>query len=659
MHVATARPAGRGHLPVTLLAIVSMIAALELGSAGPGSAAAAVVYPGSVPPWATAANDAGTAPAAGTVEGELYLSLRDLPGATALATAVSTPGTGKYHHWVSPAQWIDRFSPTAQEYRGLLDRLRAVGLTITGTPASRLFVVFRATAPTLSRVFSTSMHVYSVAGRQLAAPSTTPSLPANLAGSVVGLSLDQGRQLTRPDSAGSAAAGTGVTPAQATAPCSSYYGERMATMPAAYGRTSFPTALCGYVPAQLRSAYGVPSRRSTVLASAGDRTDGPTGGGQTVAIIDAYASPTVVQDVNTYSQRKGEPPLTTYSQITPRTTYDLAACAYPSGWQGEQTLDVSAVHGMAPGARIVYVGAFNCAGGMDVALATVLDGRLATIVSNSYSTAGEALPADAVRNTVNQHLQAAAEGIGLYYSSGDSGDGAAILGSPAPGFPASSPWATAVGGTTTGIDKDGALVLETGWGSNRDQVQVGPTGTPGYAQPLPGTFTNGAGGGRSTVFAQPGYQRGVVPAGLARGNRVSPDIAADADSYTGVLVGIRPIIDNATLATGPYKEQSYGGTSAAAPLVAAQMALVQQLTGSTIGFANPTLYGNYRAAPGAFRDVVPRADPVALAYTSPLTGITALVTGDKDTSLTVRRGYDDVTGLGAVSFDILRRTATG
>jgi subtilase family serine protease len=661
MHVATARPAGRGHLPVILLAILSMIAALGLGSAGPATAAAPVVYPGSVPAWATAVNDVGTTPSAATVEGEIYLSLRDLPGATALATAVSTPGTAQYRHWVGPEQWIDRFSPTAQQYEGVLALLRARGLTITGTPKSRLFVVFRGTAAQLGAAFGTSMHLYSVAGRRLAAPATTPSLPAGLASSVAGLALDQGRQLTRPDSAVSGdaagtAAATGTTPAQVTAPCSAYYGEHTATMPAAYGRTSFPTSLCGYVPAQLRSAYGVPGRGSPVLAAAGRPADGLTGAGQTVAIIDAYASPTIVQDVDTYSQRHGEPPLTTYSQLTPSTTYDLAACGFPSGWQGEQTLDVQAVHGMAPAAKILYVGAFNCAGGVDVALSTILDDRLSTIVSNSYSAAGEALAADAVRNTVNQHLQAAAEGIGLYYSSGDSGDGSTILGSPSANFPSSSPWATSVGGTSTGIGQGGAIVLETGWGSNVDQVQAGPTGPTGYVQPLPGTFTNGAGGGRSTIFAQPDYQRGVVPDGLARGNRVNPDIAADADAYTGALVGLRPITNETTLATGPYKEASYGGTSLAAPLVAAQMALVQQLTGSTLGFANPMLY---RTTPGAFRDIVPPATPFALAYTSAVTGTTSLVTGDKDTSLTVTRGYDDVTGLGAISFDVLRRSATG
>ncbi|MCW2677341.1 MAG: family peptidase [Modestobacter sp.] len=671
MHVATARPTGRGHLPVTLLAILSMIAAVGLGAAGAASAAAPVAYPGSVPPWATAANDAGTTPSDETIEGEMYLSLRDLPGATALATAVSTPGTAQYRHWVGPQQWIDRFSPTPRQYQGVLAELRAKGLIITGSPKSRLFVVFRGTAAQLGAAFGTSMHLYSVDHRRLAAPATPPSLPADLASSVAGLILDQGRQLTRPDSAVTRDAGTAAgpaagpaattrtTPAQTTASCSAYYGEHTATMPAAYGQTSFPTSLCGYVPAQLRSAYGVPGRGSPVLAAAGRPTEGLTGAGQTVAIIDAYASPTIVQDVDTYSQRHGEPPLTTYSQRTPPVSYDLTACGLPSGWQGEQTLDVEAVHGMAPAAKILYVGAFNCAGGVDVALSTILDDRLSTIVSNSYSTAGEALAADAVRNTVNQHLQAAAEGIGLYYSSGDSGDEAAVLGSPSANLPSSSPWATAVGGTSTGIGPDGAIVLETGWGSNLDQVQVGPSGTSGYAQPLPGTFSNGAGGGRSTLFAQPDYQRGVVPAGLAQGKRVSPDIAADADAYTGELVGLRPIIDDTTLATGPYKEASYGGTSLAAPLVAAQMALVQQLTSSTIGFANPTLYGLHRSAPATFRDVVPRATPFALAHTSPLTGTTTLVTGDKDTSLTVARGYDDVTGLGAISFDILRRSAAG
>lgn len=137
-------------------------------------------------------------------------------------------------------------------------------------------------------------------------------------------------------------------------------------------------------------------------------------------------------------------------------------------------------------------------------------------------------------------------------------------------------------GTSTGIGPDGSVVAETGWGTHVDQV-VAKGDTVTYAEPLPGEFD---GGGRSTILAEPDYQRGVVPNGLARGNRVSADVAADADPYTGYLIGIRPIIDDTTLETGPYEEETYGGTSLSAPLVAAQMARCSSSSASPL--ASPT-----------------------------------------------------------------------
>ena len=657
--LSTASRSRRRRLPLGLTALATATTSAVLGLAAPAQAAGPVAYPHSVPSWATASRDAGAAPAAETIEAEIYLPLRDLPGATALASAVSTPGSSQYRHWISPQQWIDRFSPSASDYNRLVAYLRKGGVTITGTPQSRLFVVFRGTAAQLGSLFGTSMHSYSVAGHELAAPSSAPQLPADLAGVVSGLELDQGRLLTRPDSvpmSGTGEASPTATPANTTAvhvdaPCSTYYGEHTATMPEANGQTTFNTYMCGYVPSQLRSAYGVPS-------TSGRSARALDGAGQTVAIIDAFASPTIQQDVNTYSTNRGEPALTGYSQIVPNTFYDQAACGFPSGWQGEQTLDVEAVHGIAPAAKVLYVGGFNCGGGIDVALSQILDQRLATIVSNSYGNVGEAVPPDAIMGQENQHLQAVAEGIGLYYSSGDYGDEAKALGTPQPDYMASSPWVTAVGGTSTGIAQDGTVAAETGWGSNRDQVVSVDGGAPQYATPLPGPFRFGAGGGRSTVFAQPAYQRGVVPDSLAGGMRVSPDIAADADPYTGMLIGLQPIADNTTGATGPYIEESIGGTSLASPLVAAQMALVQQMTGVTVGFANPAIYALHRAVPSIPRDVSD-TNAFPLAFTSPVTGFSYLVTGNRDTSLAVTPGYDDVTGLGAITFDALRRSAAG
>jgi subtilase family serine protease len=211
-----------------------------------------------------------------------------------------------------------------------------------------------------------------------------------------------------------------------------------------------------------------------------------------------------------------------------------------------------------------------------------------------------------------------------------------------------------------GIDKNGKLLYEAGWGDTVDQIVKDASGNLAYAEPLPGKrFVGGAGGGTSAVFAQPDYQKNAVPTALANGHRVSPDVAALADPYTGFQIGIRPIIDDGTLETGDFINETYGGTSLASPIVAAQIAIVQQSTHTSIGFANPTLYGINRVLPASFRDVVPQNPTQAVAYTSAISGNSYLVSFDQDTSLKTAKGYDNVTGLGGVSFSLLSLVASG
>jgi len=635
------------------VATATTVIALSLSGVSTASAADRESFAGAVPRWATPAHDAGVTAPAASVEGEIYLPLRDQAGAEAYATAASTPGSSAYRQFLSPTAWIDRFSPTQADSDAVVASLTAKGLTVSPVPASRQYVVFRGTATQLGALFATSLHDYNYSGRVLAAPSKVPSVPAELAGKVSGISIDQGRLLTHTDSVKqSAPSNDGVDtlspttgpPMAVNAKCSQYTGENTVTAPIAYGQTTFNTFNCGYVPSQLRSAYGVGS--------------GQDGAGQTVAIIDAYASPSILNDVNTYSAALGESGLTSanYSEIvpTPAQFVDQAACGFPSGWQGEQTLDVEAVHGIATAANILYVGGFNCGGGLDVALSKILDNKLADIVSNSYGNTGEAIPADALKGAQNLHIQAAGEGIGLYFSSGDSGDEVANLGYASPDFPASSPYVTSVGGTSLGINKAGTIAYETGWGTATDKIN--PAGVA-YHSRVPGLFAFGAGGGTSAVFPEPEYQRGVVPTSLSNGFRVSPDIAALADPYTGFSIGIRPIINDTTLAVGAFQRETYGGTSLASPLAAAQIAIVQQKSGVSIGFANPTLYGIDRIQPSAFRDVVPQSPTRALVYTSATSGNSYLISLDQDSSLKTAKGYDTVTGMGGVTFGLLSQLA--
>ncbi|SDM09825.1 protease pro-enzyme activation domain-containing protein [Arthrobacter sp. ok362] len=604
-------------------------------------------YPGSVPPWAGSRAKTGTPLSNTTVEGEIYLNLPDAGAAKAFATAVSTPGNPNYQQYLSPSDWIAKYGPAKADVTALVNYLKAQGMVVTSVPASGLYVVFRGTVSQINAAFSTTEQTYSFQGQSLIGPSSAPSLPANLAAKVQAISVDQGRLLTRPSLAtpgGSSdlaqPSGKPVGPAPVDAPCSNYWEQNKVTVPAAYGSTSFGTGICGYTPSQLQGAYGVTSPSTA-------------GAGQTVAIIDAYASPSIESDANTYSQKNGLPALKAgqYQQIVPdsRLFMDQALCGQPSGWQGEQTLDVEAVHGLAPAANILYVGGNNCGAGIDVAMSTILDKKLSNIVSNSYGYVGEAVSPNALMGMQNIHLQAAGEGVGLYFSSGDNGDEKASLGYASPDFPASSPFVTAVGGTSLAVGKNNDYLFETGWGTTRTRIVQNPDGSLSYAGAQPGAFRFGAGGGTSAVFAQPSYQQGTVPAALANGYRVSPDVASLADPYTGYQVGISPITNDHVLKTGSYETTQYGGTSLACPLTAAQMAIAQSATGKTVGFANPAIYAAAKTGNSGARDVAPQSSPQAMVFSSPVSGASYLVGTDNDTSLATAPGYDAVTGVGSMT----------
>jgi subtilase family serine protease len=646
---------------------VATIIGMSFIGAGSASAADRTTFAGSKPAWAVTANDAGTPAADTSIEGEVYLPLRNEAAAEALANAVSSPLSPLYRHPVSPDAWISRFSPSKSDSNALVNYLKSQGVTIISVPKSREYVVFRGTADQLNSIFDAALKTYDYGGRQLVAPSIAPSLPTAIGSLVSAVSIDQGRFLTHPDSIaqGDIPAPSGPksfakqTPSIDTpviaAPCSNYIGQFTATVPPAYGKTVVPTNNCGYAPSQFRAAYGLQSLANAHI----------NGAGQTVAIIDAYSSPKIVQDVNTFSANAGEPQLKPgqYSQIVPAASAfaDQEACGEPSGWQTEQTLDVESVHGVATGANILYVGGYNCGGGIDIAMSTIVDNKLANIVSNSYSDATEAIPSDVIAGENELYVQAAGEGIGEYFSSGDDGDLTDLGESPQPSFPTTDPFVTGVGGTSLGIGKTGNIVFETGWGDEFDQIVAGTGGAISYAEPLPGSiFAGGAGGGTSSIFAEPAYQKGVVPNALSGGFRVTPDISADADPYTGYMIGYRPILDDTNpTVVGAYQTVTYGGTSLASPLVAAQIAIVQQATHSAIGFANPTLYGLDRIAPNTFRDVKHANPPLALAYDSKVSGHSWLVTLDTDTSLTTANGYDNVTGIGGLTYGLLTLLAQG
>jgi subtilase family serine protease len=590
------------------------------------------------PTWAVAAHATGTPAASAHFTVDVALQLRDPAGAASLLQAVSSPGSAQHGQYLTTTQFNARFAPTSQSVASVESYLRGQGLTLGSVPSNNRYVEATGTTAQIQRTFDTTLRTYSVNGQTQVGPTRAMSVPADLAGTVLTVTGigDAPMRTTHVRTVASTPAPNKKVPPPSV--CSGYWNEHTQTVPHAYGQTNFPTYICGYQAGQFQSAYGIKHSLRT----------GHDGTGTKVAIIDAYASPTIESDANQLFTNEGEPTFTKgqFAQQSFRPFDRQKACQGAPDWWGEETLDVESVHAMAPGADELYVGAKDCFGGLNHAMnwiASNVDRPSSkaygvSMISNSYGNAGEEIPANQITASEAIYMQAGLEGIGVYFSSGDSGDEVTLghTTTAQPDFPASSPYVTGVGGTSLAIDSHDDYLWETGWGTDLDRVNTdGSGGESGYQEALPGDFYFGAGGGTSHVFRGPWYQRGIVPDALAESyngkrDRVVPDVAMDGDPYTGTLEGIT--VD------GTYTQYGIGGTSLATPLFVGLQATVQGRAGN-IGFASPTLYSLPKAA---FRDVQPPASPIGV--TNP-TG-SYLVTLDHDSSLATAAGYDNVTGRG-------------
>jgi subtilase family serine protease len=621
------------------------------------------------PGWAVGTADRGAADPDTRVTARVYLAGRDPQGLTRFVDAVSDPSSDQYRHFLTPAAYRARFAPTAAQQRAVTSWLRSAGLTVTAT--NQHFVAVRGDAGAVSKAFGTALHSYADAtdgGARHYAPAGRITVPAALSAAVLGVTgLDNGSHRIRPtvDTGTAAPADTAAAPDDTlpgppsvilrAGPCSTYYRQSPATdQPPVDGQTGYWTN-CGYTPQQIRSAYGLPANR--------------TGAGQTVAIVDAYASPTITADVTEFTKNHGTADFRPgqFTQNLPGSWNSVDAC-YGNSWYVEESLDVTAVHEIAPDANVVYVGAASC--NLDDeqdALSRVVDGGLASLVSNSWNRDQESHTSQAERDGMEQVFkQGAAEGIGFYFSSGDCGaddpDTSCTVYPDGPGteFPPSDPYVTAVGGTAMEVGASGHQVAQTGWGDLVSNLSADGTGwTPDPGTGYPAAFTGGSGGGTSQLYRQPRYQAGVVPTSLstvlpngkplAQPMRVVPDVSMDADNNTGILVGLTQAYPDGT---NRYHETRLGGTSLSAQLFAGLQAVAQQVSGHPIGFANPLLYD--RDGTAAYDDItgtslaVVRHDYSNISDpTSPVR--TRVITLGQAGLLHATPGYDNLTGLGSPS----------
>jgi len=618
----------------SIIAVTAVVAAL-MGAGSATAAPATKPIPNSTPGWLSHGKSLGAASSNAAVSARVYLAPNG--GLDALKAAASAASSS--HHYLTPAQYHAKFDATPATISAVTSWLTGAGLAVTADPTHRYLDV-SGSVGAANKAFGVTLTNFSHDGLHVQAPTGPASAPDAVAASIIAVKgldttvtvLDPATQKPSPPDGGFRNAPV----------CSHWYGDQNPTtlatpdgtvLPAFNGAT-LPYSVCGYTGPQLRGAY-----------EAGAAA-GLNGAGVTVAITDAYASPTIAADANRYATDTGDPAYTAgqLTQSLPGSFRQVNSNNSPrqcgaSGWYGEETLDVEAVHAMAPAANIRYYAAKSCEDSdlLDT-FSRINDEGVANIVTNSWGGVGDVVKPTLLQVYETAFLQGAVEGISYVFSSGDSGDEVANTGSAQTDYPASDPYVTAVGGTSTAITQSG-VTAETGWQTTKYSLVSGA-----WAVSIP--FQYGGGGGYSNNIAEPDYQ---VAAGIhsPNGGRAVPDVSMDADPTTGMLVGQTQTFTG----VAAYDTYRIGGTSLASPLFAGMTALKIQASGHGLGLLNPTIYANH----SGFNDVTGTGIDAGNIRVDFVNGLDASsgylysvrTLNTTNTTLSVGSGWDSETGWGS------------
>jgi len=271
----------------------------------------------------------------------------------------SSPKFGRF----SGGAALASHAPTAAEAATVSAYLASTGLKVTGLGPNNLFVTARGTASQVQAALNTELHDFRLGARSFSSNTTRPVLPAqiqSLVSFIGGLNDLRPRPMNvRPvDPEGKSVRqqlSANPNGLLFSASCfrspqtvnfssadadATYTGNRYG-QDATSGAPNLPP--CGYQPSDIQTAYGLDKLYKAGL----------DGRGQTVAIVDAFGSTTIQQDVAAFSFYMGLPPADLTVIGTP-TESDFSGSPN-AGWADETTLDVEWVHAIAPRAKIVLV----------------------------------------------------------------------------------------------------------------------------------------------------------------------------------------------------------------------------------------------------------------------------------------------------------------
>ena len=608
-----------------------------------------VALGGHHPAWASPQADVGAVPGNLQLQHLTVLLARPPQVQQALDQFLQNqqdPASPDYHRWLTPVEFGQRFGVSLHDIAAVTQWLQSQNLQVDSVSDSGVRINFSGSASAVANAFDAEMHYFTVSGEKRISITAEPQIPAALAPliqSIHGLYTLINRPMHR----------------------MSEQPGRIIASPSGGPTPQFNLSTTSHiiVPGDFAVIYDVPPA-----------TSGVTGFGQTIAIIGR--SRVNNADIEVFQSLTGLPihdPVTVIppNGLDPGPAQTAApAVGSASGDQVEATLDVTRSGSVALGATVELVISASGATTDGIAIATpyVVDTTpvpaqiMSLTFGNCEANAGPA----GVFFWDSLFSQAAAEGISVFVSSGDTGAaGCDAHGQPppvpqilSPNYICSSSYATCVGGTEfADAGKDAQY-----WGPNNpitltSALMYIPEGAWNEPQnQLTSAFQAvGTGGGVSSIIPTPPWQTGTgVPA--ARAGRYTPDVAFSASGHDGYLVCLA--------AGGPINDCTVGnfaiisGTSAAASDMAGITALLAQQAG-TLGNLNPTLYRlAATSANEIFHDVTVATSAVAncsLGVPSMCNNSTPSPTGLMGglAGYQVGAGFDEATGWGSIDVNKL------
>jgi subtilase family serine protease len=577
------RPGALRRLGLPAAALSLALGAAQVAAAAPSFAATGSVAVGQAPQLPKGAVSAAAPAASKKLSIDVELNTGHAAALSAYASAVTDKNSSYYHHYLTPSQVAEYFGASQTEISAVEASLRAQGLTVGSVSADHSFISVSGTVAQAEHAFNVSIKGYRAAGRSFYTNTTAPSVSASVSGDVSGVLGLSSEDYATPNVSVShhAVKAAGKVSSKVS---SNYTVNSCSNIGSVFSQSGLSNGTNYYTADAISSIYGL----NPVL------TNGNDGAGVSVGVFELEAYDAT--GVSTIDSCYGHSTSVTEDAVDGGST---TAANMANNVGVESALDIENIANLAPGVSITDYEGPDASSATDAQILDVFSAMQSAdpkVISDSWGlcevlTKSGSSTMQTSENTLFQEY--AAQGQSILIASGDAGStdcyGAGVTADNSVlsvDDPASQPYATAVGGT----------------------------GMTGLSSPTPHTwneacetvsgvvYCGASGGGVSNTWPLPSWQSGSIASGYSTnctstvsqggtGCREVPDVSALADPNEGYV--IEEYYDDGTNPAGEYYN-IIGGTSGAAPVWAAVIALADAsatcTVGGNAGFINPQLY---------------------------------------------------------------------